>query len=111
MRELQMSFESCECEYPQPVSELLTEMHCQYKSSRQEQRIFRVLHKRVDNHRVQLLQNRTIPATSAEEALSLALERAGVTHLSLRIDTPDIATAERECFDGAPKDIWCAEPV
>ena len=106
-----MSFELCELEYPQPVSDLLTQMHCQCKTRRQEQRLFRILHKRVDSHRIDLLQNRTISANSAEEALSLALERAGVTQLSLRIDTPDLATAERKSFEGAPREIWCAEPV
>jgi hypothetical protein len=107
-----MSFELCACEYPQPVSDLLTEMHCQYKAQCVEQRLFRVLHKRVDNKfRIFILQNRTILATSADEALSLALKRAGVTHLSLRVDSPDLATAERESSNGLPSDIWCAEPV
>jgi hypothetical protein len=72
--------------------------------------MFRVVHKRIRNSHAFILQNSTVFASTANEALSLALGRAGLASLKLIESTWNFATAEHRAPNGLGE-VWSAVPA
>jgi len=88
------------------VGPLLNKLFAECNSKK----VFRIIHQRQDGiHSPVVLQNRTIEAESAQQALELARHSPEAKASSVPLGPESLAIIERSASSDGYVDIWCVE--